>query len=169
MDCTKYRKLISDYIDGEISSLEEESLFQHLDVCPQCSLEMKNISILSTSIHEAYNDKSSVNIDFSANIMTKIKMETGEIPVMNEIKEQRENKKKPFKLVKFLQPVSIAASIALVSSIIYFSMDSKTNTQIMAQKKQNADTENVEQLVMEHMDRAAVAVKYSDITYTASK
>jgi hypothetical protein len=162
MGCIKYRKLISKYIDNEISNLESEALFQHLEECDECSLEMKNQSILSSYIKETYNEQEQEieKINLSSSIMAQINFQSMDT----------KPKVRSLRLIKFLKPISVAASVALVSSVIYFSMDSNSQSQKIAKSKITVDTENIEQLVLEHMNTNAVAENYtSEISLVSYK
>lgn len=150
MDCIKVRNLISVYIDGETSSLEEEVLIKHIKSCSACKLEMGNSSMLSSSIEESYND--SFNIDFSKSIMDSID------------ESQPEKVGKIYQIAQHVyRPMAVAASVAMVASVMYLSASPDP---IVAKK--NVDTEKVELLVMEHINRAAVAERYMpEVTFAS--
>ena len=46
MDCSGVRALINRYIDGELGYVETAELQQHLDFCPDCSLELRELGDL---------------------------------------------------------------------------------------------------------------------------
>lgn len=46
MDCSGVRALINRYIDGELGYVETAELQQHLDFCPDCSLELRELGEL---------------------------------------------------------------------------------------------------------------------------
>jgi anti-sigma factor RsiW len=46
MDCSGVRALINRYIDGELGYVEIAEFQQHLDFCPDCSLELRELGDL---------------------------------------------------------------------------------------------------------------------------
>jgi anti-sigma factor RsiW len=46
MDCGGVRALINRYIDGELGYVETAEFQQHLDFCPDCSLELRELGEL---------------------------------------------------------------------------------------------------------------------------
>lgn len=46
MDCSVMRALINRYIDGELGYVETAGLQQHLDFCPECSAELREMGEL---------------------------------------------------------------------------------------------------------------------------
>ena len=44
MDCSYFRERINDFIDGELGYLEVAELQQHLSFCPDCALELAEMS-----------------------------------------------------------------------------------------------------------------------------
>lgn len=46
MDCGGVRALINRYVDGELGYVETAGLQQHLDFCPDCSLELRELGEL---------------------------------------------------------------------------------------------------------------------------
>jgi len=46
MDCSGVRALINRYIDGELGYVETAEFQQHLDFCPDCSLELRELGEL---------------------------------------------------------------------------------------------------------------------------
>ncbi len=76
MDCTKYRKLIHEFIDNEISNENELALLSHITSCEDCKIYLSNMSKLKTSIKESFANHTNLkNIDLSKKIMSKIKTE----------------------------------------------------------------------------------------------
>lgn len=71
MECLKYRKLITYYVDGELSEVQENALFTHISKCPNCKNALKNESVLKSYIKDSYEN--SCDIDISREVMTKIR------------------------------------------------------------------------------------------------
>jgi len=44
MDCSYFRERINNFIDGELGYLEVAELQQHLNFCPECAVELAQIS-----------------------------------------------------------------------------------------------------------------------------
>ena len=44
MDCAELRRLINRYIDGELGYLETADFRRHVAFCPECSLELRDLS-----------------------------------------------------------------------------------------------------------------------------
>ncbi len=71
MECLKYRKLITYYVDGELSEVQENALIMHISKCPNCKNALKNESALKSYIKDSYVN--SCDIDISRQVMTKIR------------------------------------------------------------------------------------------------
>jgi anti-sigma factor RsiW len=71
MDCTKYRKLISQYIDEETSGVQRDALEKHMDGCAHCKTYMQSQLHLRDMLKASYPE--TVEIDVSASIMSRIK------------------------------------------------------------------------------------------------
>ncbi|HCW92380.1 MAG TPA: hypothetical protein DHM44_01725 [Flexistipes sinusarabici] len=135
MKCQKYRKLISLYVDDELSSVHENELFEHIGTCPSCKTALKNESMLKSYIKDSYSG--TYNVDFSCSIMAKI--------------ENKNNKKKStFKAVQRSRVVAGAAVVIVFSSIVTLSALSRTD---YFAKNDNSD--NLEKFVYEHMDKSS--------------
>lgn len=149
MACTKYHNIISAYVDDEASTLEVEALMSHLENCPACRLELKNATLLNTSVSESY--ESSVDVDFSVHIMSSI------------LESKSETSSYTSSIIsRVYRPVAVAASVAIVASIMVFS---SASNEVMAENK---DIMQMESLVMEHMDRAAAAEQFiPEVTFAS--
>jgi len=135
MKCRKYRKLISLYVDDELSSVYEDELFEHLCACSSCKTALKNESMLKSYIKDSYSG--TYNVDFSRSIMTKI--------------EEKNNKKKmTFKTVQKTKIIACAALVVIFSSVITISSLSRFD---YFARKDNSD--NLEKFVYEHMDKSS--------------
>ena len=134
MDCIKYRKIISAYIDGETSNLETEEMLKHISECKGCSVIFKNNTLLSEYIADSYSN-SLTKIDLSESIMSKIE---------NEAKPEDANKRNNLFLFK---GIAVAAVVALFLTGIYFNR----NVQVASEKHQDKITES---LVMEHINKS---------------
>jgi anti-sigma factor RsiW len=139
MDCIKYRKIISAYIDGEASNLETEEMLNHIAKCDECNTILKNNTLLSEYINESYALSS--KIDLSKQIMSKIENMNG-----------RKNLKNKNNRLFWIKGAAIAATISLMASGFYFTQ----NTKIAATKQQDKITES---LVMEHIDKSNTTKK----------
>lgn len=142
MDCTKYRKLIHEFIDNEISNENELALLSHITSCEDCKLYLSNMSKIKTSIKESFTNHTNLkNIDVSKNIMTKIKTE----------KETIRSKKSMNIFYK-------VALIILALSAIFISKQLKQNKNDFTFKEE-------ERMVFEHLEKSfnstVVNVAYS--------
>ena len=138
MDCIKYRKLISAYIDGETSNLETDAMLKHIAECDECGLILKNNTLLSEYITDSYMSSAPDKIDFSSQIMSRLDDSFN----TNTLKQ---SKKRKFILLK---GAAVAATITLLVGGYYFS---KNNTNVVVKQQQDKITE---QLVMEHIDKS---------------
>lgn len=135
MRCQKYRKLISLYVDDELSSVYEDELFEHIGACPSCKNALKNESMLKSYIKDSYSENH--NVDFSYNIMSKIEAKNGK-------------KRRSVRSVQKNKIVAGAAIIIIFSSIATVSGLSRAN---YFAEKNNSD--NLEKFVYEHMDKSS--------------
>ena len=138
MDCIKYRKLISAYIDGETSNLETDEVLKHIAECDECGLILKNNTLLSEYITDSYTSSSPGKIDLSSKIMSEL----NNSPYSNAPKK---GKKRSFILLK---GAAVVATVALLAGGYYFN---KNNTNVASKQQQDKITE---QLVMEHIDKS---------------
>lgn len=149
MACTKFHRIISAYVDGEASALEVEALMSHVENCDGCRLELKNATLLFSSVSEAYD--STVDVDFSSSIMLSI------LDSQPEVSGRFSNMTR-----RVYRPVAVAASVAIVASMMMFGASS--NDMIAEQQ----DVVPMENLVMEHMDRSASAEHYlPEVTFAS--
>lgn len=135
MKCQKYRKLISLYVDDELSNAYEDELFEHIGTCPACKTALKNESMLKSYIKDSYSGTH--NVDFSRSIMSKIE-------------EKNKKKKGKFKTVHKLKMIAGAVVVVIFSSMITLSALSRVD---YFAKKDNSD--NLEKFVYEHMDKSS--------------
>ena len=70
MECTRFHKLISSYIDEEASSLERQAVEKHVTGCPECRAELTNELRLKDMVKLSFEKTS--DIDLSKSIMAKI-------------------------------------------------------------------------------------------------
>jgi predicted anti-sigma-YlaC factor YlaD len=96
MDCTKHRRMLLVYIDGETSSFESAAVEAHLKKCSSCRSELSELYTLSSMIEES-------------SIMASVMAESGEAAY----KETKSRKK----LIGF---GSVAA--ALVAGLMVFAV-----------------------------------------------
>ncbi len=136
MDCIKYRKIISAYIDGEASSLETEEMLKHIAKCDDCNLILKNNTLLSEYITDSYS-VSPAKIDFSRQIMHNI----------SNLSDKKEKTSKRKNNLIILKTAAVAAAITLAITGVYYN----NNTQVASKKQQDKITET---LVMEHIDKS---------------
>ena len=52
MNCEDYQELISAWIDDELSSFEEKSLIEHLDICPNCRSDWKYMANMQNPVNK---------------------------------------------------------------------------------------------------------------------
>lgn len=134
MDCKQYHELISIYIDGELSIFEEENLHNHLKECEKCSIYMKNMFYLKDNIKKSYNVN--INVDFSKNIMHKIKGNSSKgkvVPLFSKKVAGTGLVKKTVSLLLFL--------------LIFFLFSYFINNQF-------TNKNNIENLVIQHLDNS---------------
>jgi anti-sigma factor RsiW len=70
MDCANYRKLISAFVDSEVTPLEHLALQEHLKVCPECKSELMVQYYMQNMIKDAGKCEKEVN--FTASVMKKV-------------------------------------------------------------------------------------------------
>jgi anti-sigma factor RsiW len=138
MDCTKHRRMLLVYIDGETSSFESAAVEAHLKKCSSCRSELSELYTLSSMIEESYSRTE--DIDFTSSIMASVMAESGEAAY----KETKSRKK----LIGF---GSVAA--ALVAGLMVFAVMTPSE-----QEKLAAGNEKLERYVFEH-----VASTYDDM------
>jgi len=73
MECTKVRKLLSAYVDGELSMAESVKVEKHVSSCDLCREELGDYYKMGSFIKSSFT--LSEEVDFSASIMRKIKAE----------------------------------------------------------------------------------------------
>ena len=76
MDCTKHRKLLSAYVDGECSQFESAAAEAHLKKCAPCRNELSELYTLGSMIREGYSKTEEV--DFASSIMAAVMSDSGE-------------------------------------------------------------------------------------------
>jgi predicted anti-sigma-YlaC factor YlaD len=134
MECKQYHKLISLYIDGALGILEEENLHKHLKQCKVCSIYMKNMLFLKDNIKTSYNQN--VNVDFSKNIMQRIKKDKSKGKVVSLFNK------------KVVHTSLMKKSVSLLLFLIIFLLFSYfVNNQF-------SNENNIENLVIQHLDNS---------------
>ncbi|QAR33924.1 hypothetical protein EP073_11065 [Geovibrio thiophilus] len=131
MDCTKHRKFLSAYVDGECSQFESAAVEAHLKKCAPCRNELSELYTLGSMVTEAYSKTEEV--DFSSSIMASIMADSGEAVV-----EVRKSRKK---VIGFS---SVAA--ALVAGLMAFAVMNPLEAENVA-----SGNEKLERYVFEHV------------------
>lgn len=130
MDCTKYRRLINELLDNEITEKDEMKLLEHIRVCENCKIYMININKLKVTIKSSFdNDKK--DIDLSHNIMSQI---------YKSHPKKGLSSKKSYKLIK------IASIVAILSLPLLIGNFSKKGRELAKD-----DTKN---MVLEHLENS---------------
>ena len=131
MACTKYHKLINEFIDNEISKKEEISLLEHISYCENCKIHLSNWSKIKSNIKLSFSDKQNYkDIDLSKQIMSKIHTKTD----LNTFKS------KTNLLYKIATFILIASAILIMKQL-------KNNHKDFALKEE-------EQMVFEHLEKS---------------
>lgn len=137
MECLKYHRMISEYIDGSLGQSSEESLLAHLSECESCSNFYKNELKLKSFIKDSYS-MSAKKVDLTRNIMSMITE-----------KQQPVKSKKSLNLRRF---VYVASFFVLAGASYMFSNIFENKSQVSSVQK----SDKLEELVLEHMDRSNV-------------
>lgn len=131
MDCTKYRKLIHEFIDNEISNENEIALLSHITSCGDCKIYLSNMSKIKVAIKDGFTYHSNIkNVDISKKIMSKIKKE-----------QIHTNKKRSARVFYKI------ALIILALSAIFISKNIKQNNHDFSFKEE-------EKMVFEHLEKS---------------
>jgi len=71
MDCIKYRKMISSYVDNELDEFEVDNVLVHLKECSSCKVFYENLLILKDEVKNSYMEN---NYDYDClnDVMTKL-------------------------------------------------------------------------------------------------
>lgn len=119
-DCLYYKKLLSEYIDNEVSHTEAENITEHISYCHSCKTELANMYKMRDMIKSTYTQK--VEVNFSSNVMAKIK---------NSKKKKSQNKN----IFKILSYSSVAAVMLLILTGTVFYSQVKSNALMAEQRK----------------------------------
>ncbi|MCD8492843.1 MAG: zf-HC2 domain-containing protein [Geovibrio sp.] len=131
MDCTKHRKLLSAYVDGECSQFESAAVEAHLKKCAPCRNELSELYTLGSMVTEGYSKTE--DVDFTSSIMSSIMADSGEsVAVVSKSRK---------KLIGFS---SVAA--ALVAGLMAFAVMNPAETESVA-----SGNEKLERYVFEHV------------------
>ncbi|KAA0259227.1 zf-HC2 domain-containing protein [Deferribacter autotrophicus] len=133
MDCTKYRKMISLYVDNELNDYEVSDLITHIKKCDNCKTYYENILSLKDNIKISFTTNP-VDYDKSAEIMSKISRSAG----------KGLNKKKK----NYFVWISVAA--ALFIFVVSFYLYNNLN------KEKIAEQYKLEKYVAEHLEKNRV-------------
>jgi len=133
MDCTKFRELISLYIDEQTSMVQAQAIEKHVESCGSCKSELASQIKLKEMIGSSF--ETSVNIDLSASIMQKINQ-----PTIQEVK-------KPSKMKKISLFVAAAAAVCVLAMAAMMSLHVDNDV--------IAGNEKLEEYVIEHVGGAA--------------
>lgn len=131
MDCIKYRKLISAYVDNELEEIDSEKVISHLLECKSCKLFYENLLLLKDDIKEAFS-MNNYDYDCSNQIMSKLVFA-----------------KPTYNRKKFSKIYMAIAVIFLIT--ISFLLFKKTETQ-----SQMASEYKLEKYVAEHLEKNRV-------------
>lgn len=129
MECTKYHKMISAYIDDETPSLEVQALERHMSVCPSCRAELAKAIALKDMLKSSFAP--TIEIDMSKNIMAMIKKQKK--PVVKTISMYK----------KISVIVAAAAALIVIGLAAFFTMG---NEETLV-----AGNEKLEEYVIEHV------------------
>jgi len=130
MECIKFHKLISSYIDEEASSLERQAVERHVAACPACRAELTNELRLKDMVKLSY--EKTAEIDLSKNIMAMIAPKAA-VPV----------KKKG----SFYKKFSVFAAAVAALFVLAFAAIMTMGTE----ETQVAGNEKLEEYVIEHV------------------
>ena len=72
MDCSGVRALINRYIDGELGYVETAEFQQHLDFCPDCSLELRELAGLRGVLAAWGGVQLAPSAGFAGRVMTAV-------------------------------------------------------------------------------------------------
>ncbi|GEM_PF-1504884 len=137
MECLKYRKLITYYVDGELCEVQEDALLKHIAKCSNCKTALKNESALKSYIKDSY--EKSCDIDISSQVMAKIRSEY----TSENLSENKNN-------IKKLGLFSAAAILMVFFSAV--SLFHITGNDFFVAKKEK---DQLEHFVYEHMEETS--------------
>lgn len=148
MDCTKVRKLLSSYIDSELTKFENSAVEKHVSVCGKCKDELGELYKLRTFMKGSFHNVEEV--DFSSSIMRKIKAEDPsfmqtETPKIRSISKKRK-----------IKPFIAAALMFAVAGAAVISNDVSNNAV--------AESDRLENYVYQHMD-TGMQVDYKNTNF----
>ena len=64
MNCKKVKSFISEYKEGTMNPIEKVSFEKHIEICPNCAVEYKNIALIIDGIKNLPEIKPSYGFDF---------------------------------------------------------------------------------------------------------
>ncbi|ADD68735.1 putative transmembrane anti-sigma factor [Denitrovibrio acetiphilus DSM 12809] len=129
MDCTKFRELISLYIDEESSAVQTQALEKHMETCGECRAALASQLKLRDMVCSSY--VKTIDIDLSASIM-------GKINGAGEVKS-----KKPSSVKRLSMVVAAAAAVCVIAMAAMMSLNVDNN--------KVAGNEKLEEYVIEHV------------------
>ncbi|WP_202081284.1 zf-HC2 domain-containing protein [Caldalkalibacillus salinus] len=136
MTCQDAKKLIHEYLDGDLSQAEIEQLHQHIDQCPECREDMRSLEQTVTLLQGHSDSKVEAPVNFVDNVMTRL--------------PQKDTKHQLKSWVKG-HPFIVAATLFLVlMSSSLFSIWSNGSEQL------TVSAPNVEALIIQHEDNKVI-------------
>ncbi|GAB1536817.1 hypothetical protein ADMFC3_24480 [Geovibrio sp. ADMFC3] len=131
MDCTKHRKLLSAYVDGECSQFESAAVEAHLKKCAPCRNELSEFYTLGSMITESFTVTEEV--DFTSSIMASVMSDSGEavVPIAKGRK----------KVIGFS-----SVAVALLAGLMAFAVMNPLEAETVA-----SGNEKLERYVFEHV------------------
>ncbi len=72
MDCSGVRALINRYIDGELGYVETAEFQRHLDFCPDCSAELRELSGVRATLAAWGEARLAVPAGFAGRVMASV-------------------------------------------------------------------------------------------------
>ena len=139
MECLKYRRMISGYIDGFLCKSYEENLLAHISSCDHCNNFYKNSLKLKSYIKDAYTMPYK-KVDFTKNVMSSIRSKKTPSPG---------KRTHGYKIFLYAASFFLLMGAAL---LVFNSMVSDKASEVSSAQK----SDKLEELVLEHMDRSNV-------------
>lgn len=130
MECTRFHRLISSYVDEEASSLERQAVEKHMAGCQSCRDELTNQLRLKDMVKLSY--EKTMDMDMSRSIMAMIAPQAAKPAV---------------KKVSFYKKFSVFAAAAAALFVLVFAAVMTMGTE----ETQVAGNEKLEEYVIEHV------------------
>lgn len=140
MHCRKVRRYLFGYFKGELSSEEADEVKAHLEGCPDCAKEAKEIELISLMLKDEV-EKFTPSADFNQRLMTRLRASLSEVDARRERSWWDRLLHEVFPSVRLRWALAGAASVLVVAfAFIFTQRQAPTGPEYLSQGESSEES-----------------------------